>query len=201
MTTRIRLPDWWVRAVQPYEDLLWRRRAVRAFMSEALSLQHCAQLLWAAQGISDPTGLRTAPSAGARYPLEVLLVVGQVTGLDTDIYRYEPAGHALTAHMGGDQRAALAKAALGQGWVAQGAVVLVITAVYQRTARKYGHERAPRYVHLEAGHAAQNVCLECTALGLGTVPVGAFDDDAVKRVLRLPDEFEPLYLLPVGYAA
>lgn len=200
MSKRIRLPDWWVQAVLPYEELLWRRRSARAFTPKPLTLQHCAQLLWAAQGVSHPTGLRTAPSAGALYPLEVLLVVGQVTGVDSGVYRYEPAGHALVAHLGGDQRAALARAAWGQAWVAQGAVVLVLNAVYQRTARKYG-ERAARYVHLEAGHAAQNVCVECTALGLGTVPVGAFDDDAVKRILRLPAECEPLYLMPVGYAA
>lgn len=200
MTSRIPLPEFCVQAVLPYEELLWRRRSVRTFAARPLTLQHCAQLLWAAQGVSDPSGQRTAPSAGALYPLELFLVAGRVTGLESAAYRYEPAGHALTAHLAGDLRTALAVAALGQSWVAQGAIVLVIAGAYPRCARKYG-ERAARYVPLEAGHAAQNVCVECTALGLGTVPVGAFDDDAVRRVLRLTAGLDPLYLLPVGHPA
>lgn len=198
MTRRIPLPEFCVQAVLPYEELLWRRRSVRAFAPRPLTLQHCAQLLWAAQGVSDPAGLRTAPSAGALYPLELFLVVGQVTGLDAAVYRYEPTGHLPAVHLAGDQRTALAAAAHGQSWVAQGAVVLAIAAAYQRCARKYG-ERAARYVPLKAGHVAQNVRVECTALGLGTAPIGALDDDAVRRVLRLPAGLDPLYLLPVGH--
>ncbi|MFN3594140.1 MAG: SagB/ThcOx family dehydrogenase [Thiobacillaceae bacterium] len=198
MTRRIPLPEFCVQAVLTYEELLWRRRSVRAFAPRPLTLQHCAQLLWAAQGVSDPAGLRTAPLAGALYPLEPFLVVGQVTGLDAAVYRYEPTGHLLAVHLAGDQRTALAAAAHGQSWVAQGAVVLAIAAAYQRCARKYG-ERAARYVPLEAGHVAQNVCVECTALGLGTAPIGAIDDDTVRRVLRLLAGLDPLYLLPVGH--
>ncbi len=180
-----------------YEGLLARRRSLREFANSALTLQELARLLWAAQGVSQPRGLRTAPSAGALYPLELYAVVGQVEGLVAGVYHYRPDRHALCKRKDGDLRGALATAALGQRWVAEGAVVLAIAAVYRRTTRKYG-ERGIRYVHQESGHAAQNVCLQATVLGLGTVTVGAFDERAVQRVLMWPAEQVPLYLLPVG---
>jgi len=179
------------------ERALASRRSVREFAAEPLSLPVVSQLLWAAQGITDPTGLRTAPSAGALYPLEVYLVVGAVTGVAAGVYRYEPQRHGLVAGTAGDARAAVARAALGQDWVAEAPVVVVLAAVYQRTARKYG-ERAPRYVHIEVGHAAQNVYLQAAALGLGTTMVGAFRDEELARVLGLPGQVKPVGILPVG---
>ena len=77
--------------------------------------------------------------------------------------------------------------------------MFVMAAVYERMAQKYGQARTPRYVHMEAGHAAQNLLLEAVALGLGGVPVGAFHDDEVRRVLSLPIDHRPIYLLPVGH--
>lgn len=184
----------------PLEMLLAQRRSLRAFAPAALTLPEVARLLWAAQGLTDPQGRRTAPSAGALYPLELSVAVGQVEGLPAGIYRYRPQGHALLKVADGDARARLAAAALAQECVAQGALVLAIAAIYARTLRKYG-ERGIRYVHLEAGHAAQNVCLQAVALGLGTVPIGAFDDHAVQHILGLPHEAVPLYLMPVGRPA
>lgn len=184
----------------PLETLLAQRRSLRAFAPAALTLPEVARLLWAAQGLTDPQGRRTAPSAGALYPLELSVAVGQVEGLPAGIYRYRPQGHALLKVADGDARARLAAAALAQECVAQGALVLAIAAIYARTLRKYG-ERGIRYVHLEAGHAAQNVCLQAVALGLGTVPIGAFDDHAVQHILGLPHEAVPLYLMPVGRPA
>lgn len=179
------------------EGALARRRSVREFAPEALSLSAVSQLLWAVQGITDPSGLRTAPSAGALYPLEIYLVAGRVTGLSTGVYHYEPRRHRLVPHQEGDARKSLADAALGQDWLAEAPAIIVITAVYERTASKYG-KRSARYVHMEAGHAAQNVYLQAAALGLGTTVVGAYRDEVAGRILELPKHTLPLALLPVG---
>jgi SagB-type dehydrogenase family enzyme len=159
-------------------------------------LAEVSQLLWAAQGTTDPEGRRTAPSAGALYPLEVFLVSGKQGGLAAGVYRYRPREHDLVCVAEGDWRAKLATAALEQDRLANAPVTIVITAVYERTARKY-KQRAERYVHMEVGHAVENVHLQAVALDLGTVVVGAFDDAEVKRVLSLPANEQPLCLMPV----
>lgn len=180
------------------EGALRQRRSARAYAGQSLSVADVSQLLWAAQGITSPGGGRTAPSAGALYPLELYLVVGSVTALPAGTYHYRPTPHDLVrVDSGEDRRSALAAAALGQRWLAAGAAILVITAVYERTTVKYG-ERGVRYVHMEVGHVAQNVYLQATALGIGTVFVGAFQDRAVARILALPDSIQPLGLMPMG---
>lgn len=179
------------------EEALLERRSVRDYKDEPLTLHEISQLLWAAQGITDPGGFRSAPSAGALYPLETYIVVGDVEELAEGVYRYEPFQHKIVKVLEGDRRDELATAALGQVWVEKGAINIVFTAVYKRTTRKY-RERGIRYVHMEAGHAAQNVYLQAVALGLGTVVIGAFYDDRVKEVLSLPEDEDPLYLMPVG---
>ncbi|MGC8875330.1 MAG: SagB/ThcOx family dehydrogenase, partial [Chloroflexia bacterium] len=150
-----------------------------------------AQLLWAAQGITDPRGFRTAPSAGALYPLELYLA------LPEGWYHYRPEGHLLELLGEEDLRPLLWEAGLRQGALREAPAIFVVVAVPARTEAKYG-ARALRYVQLEAGHAAQNLLLQATALGLGAVPIGAFDDAAVRRALRLPPDTLPLYLIPVG---
>jgi SagB-type dehydrogenase family enzyme len=179
------------------EEALLQRRSVREYTGEPLTLEEISQLLWAAQGITDPRGFRTAPSAGGLYPLEVYLVAGEVAGLEAGVYKYRPQEHSLIWVVVGDRRENLCTAALGQVWVREAAADIVILAVYERTTVKYG-DRGIRYVHLEAGHAAQNVCLQATALGLGTVTVGAFYDDEVQAVLGAPKNEKPLYVMPVG---
>jgi SagB-type dehydrogenase family enzyme len=193
-----------VRLPQPVSDgpislekALRDRRSLRRFKNSAISLAQLSQLLWAAQGVSGTGGRRTAPSAGALYPLEVYAVAGMVSGLSVGVYAYDPNRHALRRIAEGDAREDLSSAALGQAPVGSAAAVLVICAVYERTTVKYG-ERGVRYVHMEAGHAAQNVHLQAAALGLGTVVIGAFDDDGVRKVLRMTDREHPLYLMPVG---
>lgn len=178
------------------EMALGKRRSVREFADARLSLEDAAQLLWAAQGITHAEGLRAAPSAGALYPLDVYLVAGAVASLRAGIYKYEPNNHRLIHVVAHDKRAELASAAMGQGWIARAPAIVVITAVYRRTRVKYAG-RAERYVHFEAGHVAENVCLQAVALGLGTTVVGAFADAEVKRLLDL-SEAEPLLLVPVG---
>lgn len=178
------------------EQALQSRRSVRAFAPDALTLAEVSQLLWAAQGVT-AYRYRTAPSAGALYPLEVRLAVGDVDGLPPGVYRYAPAAHALSRTIPEDVRGPLANAAYRQQWAGKGAVVLVLSAVYERTTGKYG-ERGIRYAHMEAGHAAQNVYLQAEALGLGTVVVGAFVDAWVKRLLHMGEDEEPLAIMPVG---
>jgi SagB-type dehydrogenase family enzyme len=181
------------------DDALARRRSARSFRSEALSLDNLARMLWAAQGVTNPRGLRTAPSAGAKYPLEIYVVAGAVKGLGGGLYRYRPGNHDLVLLEKGDHRASLCDAALRQSWVKEGAAVIVITGMYSRTTGKYG-ERGIRYVHMEAGCALQNILLEASALGLGACPVGAFDDEAVRKALDLPQGETPLMIVPIGQA-
>ncbi len=176
---------------------LLERRSVRSYKEESLTLVEVSQLLWAAQGITNNKGFRTAPSAGALFPLEVYLVAGNMNDLSPGIYKYEPSRHELLKILDGDKRAELCDAALGQGCIKQGGVAIVFSAVYERTTKRYGN-RGIRYVHMEAGHAAQNVYLQAVSLNLGTVVVGAFNDNEVKRIMNMTDEEQPLYIMPVG---
>lgn len=174
-------------------EALARRRSVREFAPRPLTRQQLGQLLWAAQGITGREGKRTAPSAGALYPLEIY--VATASGL----YHYQPRGHQLERRGRSDLRAALSRAAHGQSAVADAAAVFVIAAEPQRTARKYGPVRSLRYVYLEAGHAAQNLLLEAVGLELGGVPVGAFDDDQVGKVLGLTANEHVVYVIAIGH--
>ncbi len=175
------------------EEALEKRRSVRSFSSRKITADELSQLLWATQGKTRAGGGRTAPSAGALYPLEIYAVT------EEGIFQYRSGDHSLVRRSEGDARGDLAGAALGQDCVRTAPVVFVIAGVSARTERKYG-ARAERYVKMEAGHAGQNLLLQAVSLGLGAVPVGAFRDDEVRRVLGLPPDQEPLYLIPVGYA-
>ena len=193
----IRLPEPKYGSSISVEKALQERRSVRTYKNVPLMLSEVSQLLWAAQGITHPQGFRTGPSAGALYPLEVYLVAGNVNNLPAGVYKYRPRGHELIRIAKGDKRSELSAAALGQPWVADGAAVIILSAVYERTTRKY-EERGVRYVHIEAGHAAQNVYLQSVSLHLGTVVVGAFDDRQLKRVIHMATQEEPLIIMPVG---
>jgi len=198
-TTRtISLPPPNVSSDYSVEEALAYRRSIRRFTARPLTLEDIGQLLWAAQGLRSTATGRTAPSAGALYPLEVYLIAGDVDGLDSGVYKYQPLGHKMRLQQAGDHRDIVARAAWGQDWMADGAAIVVITAVYARTARKYGR-RAERYVHIEVGHAAQNIYLQAQTMGLGTTIVGAFRDSKVRDVLELPADEAPLALLPVGH--
>lgn len=174
------------------EKALAMRRSVRQYTSQPVTAEQIAQLCWAAQGITEPKrGFRTAPSAGATYPLELYVVTAD------GVARYEPQEHAIERHLDGDLRQRLAAAAKNQSSLRQAPVIFVFAGVIERTTARYG-ERAERYVWMEAGHAAQNLLLAATAMDLGAVPVGAFRDEQVATVLSLPEDHRPLYILPVG---
>ena len=173
-------------------DTLARRRSVRDFAPLPLSKSEVLMLCWAASGITDDEGLRTTPSAGAMCPMTLLVV-------DADgVFEYLPEKASLQLRHRGDVRAKLQAAALDQPCVGHAPCCLVLVMDVESMALKYG-PRAERYCFLEAGHAAQNVLLMATDLGLGGVPVGAFSDLAIASVLKLPPEMEPVYLLPVGH--
>ena len=195
--SEIRLPAPRLDSDRSIESALNGRRTVRAFAPSPISLADLGQLLWAAQGITSPRGFRTAPSAGALYPLETYVLAGDVAGLAPGVYHYRPDRHRLVLHRPGDRRAEAARAALGQSWMTQSAAVLAFSGNVLRTARKYGR-RSERYVHMEAGHAAQNVLLQTQALGLAAGLVGAFRDDELAAVLTLQEGERPLYLIPIG---
>ncbi len=181
-------------------EAISRRKSIRYFADQPLSQSQLSQILWATQGAADsPWGRRTVPSAGATYPLEVFVVCGgnSVEEIGDGIYHYNIDNHSLTRHHQGDVRLELARAALDQEFIYQAPLDIVICAEYERTLQRYG-ARGERYVHIEVGHAGQNIYLQATALGLATVAVGAFHDEEVRKVLRLDKRYKPLYIMPVG---
>lgn len=175
------------------ESAMEKRRSVRAFSEKELEMEKISQILWAAQGITqESTGYRTAPSAGALYPLELFLVKSD------GVYYYQPQGHKLIKIMDEDVRIQLAEGSVFQGFIATAPVSIVMAGVFERTTVKYG-ERGIRYVYIEAGHSCQNILLQAVALELGAVPVGAFDDDYIQGLLGLPEDYRIIYVIPVGY--
>ncbi|MBI5779740.1 MAG: SagB/ThcOx family dehydrogenase [Planctomycetes bacterium] len=180
----------------PLEEAIQKRKSVRKYSTKELTLEQVAQILWAANGANPRTKnfiARNVPSAGGIFPMTVYLLN------KNGIYRYQPLTHSLALVKEGDARKELCEAAFGQGFIKQVPVDLVITADVAKCAQRYG-ERAQRYTDIEAGHIGQNVSLQAVSLGLGTVMIGAFNDEAVKDVLALPDNESPLYIIPVGYA-
>lgn len=194
------------------ERALKARQSVRDYQEVPLTLAEISQILWAAQGFTrerkePPTrwnpkyewqgGLRTAPSAGALYPMEIYLLAGKVDGLPGGVYKYVPKNHALIKVTEADKRKELCLAALKQPQIEKASAVVLMAGVYERTSYKYG-ERAERYVHMEAGSIAENIYLQATALGIGTVLIGAFNDEEVKKVMSLPADESPLIIMPLG---
>ena len=191
------LPEPSVTGAASIEQLLAQRRSERDFLVSALQLAEIGQLLWAAQGITHTRGMRTAPSAGALYPLELYVVSGRIEGLEQGVYRYDPGDHQLERISDGDRLDEISRAAYSQGWIKDASTIIVFTADYNRTTVKYG-DRGKPYVHIEVGHAAQNLFLQAGSLGLSAVVVGAFNERQMAELLRLPAELKPLLLMPVG---
>jgi SagB-type dehydrogenase family enzyme len=193
MAKEIKLPKPKEKGSISIEETLNKRRSVRDYKRGLLSLEQISQLLWAASGRN--LYRRTAPSAGATYPLEIYLVVGEVEGMELGIYHYAFSKNSLEMTKEQDVRNRLSRAALGQEMIEEAPVNIIIAADYGRTTGHYG-QRGIRYVHMEVGHVGQNVSLQAIALSLGTVMIGAFEDKEVKDVLGIKEE--PLYIIPVG---
>src|SRR4030042_1513127 len=174
-------------------EILHQRRSVRDYKKSSLSLEEVSQCLWAGTGKN--LYRRTAPSAGATYPLEIYLVVGEVKELEPGLYQYSYSRHSLERIREQDIRKKLCRSALGQSMIEEAPIDIIIAGDYDRTTGHYG-QRGIRYVHMEVGHVGQNISLQAVALNMGTVMIGAFDDKQVKEILRI--EEEPLYIIPVG---
>jgi SagB-type dehydrogenase family enzyme len=207
----VKLPPPRLKGNVSLEETISKRRAVRRYRSEPLNLLQLGQILWAAQGLTGARGVRAAPSAGATYPLEISVVIGDrgvitdeatqgARELEAGIYHFELDSHSLNLHKPGDSRQELARAALNQRFIVEAPVDIVICAILHRTSRRYG-KRAQRYVNMEVGHVGQNIHLQAVALGLATVEVGAFDDEEVRAVVAVDEQTRPLYIMPVGKAA
>jgi len=188
----INLPDPKLKGVLSLEEALAKRESVRQFKPVSLTLKQLSQLLWAAQGVTRKWGGRTAPSAGALYPLEIYVATRD------GLFHYNPSKHQLMKVSEQNLVPVIAKAALEQNSIAEAPSVFIITAVYERTSLKY-RDRAERYVKIEVGHVAQNILLQAAAMGLAAVPVGAFFDQMIHQSLKLPPEHQPLYIIPVGH--
>ena len=188
------------------EQALTNRRSRRDFQNKPITTSQLSQILWAAYGITLPIpnapnlrgGLRTTPSAGALYPLEIYVIIGNVIGLEPGVYRYISEEHKLIRTVNRDVRYELSQAALGQRMVREAPATVFYSAVFSRMTGRYG-ERGIKYAYIELGHSAQNIYLQAESLGLGTVAIGAFDDNRVREILLLPPDEEPLYLMPIGY--
>ncbi len=184
---------------------MWRtlaaRRSVRHYAADPMPLEVLSQLLWATHGITGELGpheLRNAPSAGACYPIEALVVANRVSGLRRGLYRYLTGDHALMLQREGEIGTEIAQAALGQRMCSQSSVTFVWTAVMPRTTGRYGG-RGHRYVLLDAGHIGQNLYLAATAMGYGCCAIGAFDDDAMNEAVGVDGDVETVvYAASVG---
>ena len=189
------------------EKALKKRRSIRNYSAESLSIEEISQIFWSAYGVTLHKdgmpdflrgGLKTAPSAGATYPLEIYIVASDVTDLPAGIYKYKPEGHKLIKISDEDKREELYEASFGQKWVKDAPASLVYSAVFSRTTDRYGQRGRERYVCMDLGHSAENVYLQCVSLKMGTVAIGAFDDLKLKLVINMTKEEEPLYIMPLG---
>jgi len=189
------------------EKALYNRRSQRDFQNMEISLEQLSQILWAAYGITLSRtdfeflrgGLRTAPSAGGLYPLEIYVAVGKVEGFESGLYKYIAQGHKIVQISNEDIRAKLCSASYGQKMIEEAPASIIFTAIFGRTTNKYKERGRERYVCMDLGHSAQNVYLQAEALGLGTCAIGAFSDEHIAKIMQLPKEEEPLYIMPIGH--
>ena len=199
----IQLPKPSLKSDVSLEVSITRRRSIRNFTPQPISLSQLSQILWAAQGITGKNrNYRSVPSAGATFPLEIFVVCGNngLERIEAGLYHYDINNHSLASHSKGDRRLQLSKAALNQSQIYKAPVSIVICAQYERTTMSYGN-RGERYVHMEVGHSGQNIHLQAVALGLATVVIGAFHDEQVQQVLQLDKKYKPLYIMPIGNPA
>ena len=187
----ISLPKPEFKGEKSIEECIYERESVRSYKDINIDLEKISKILWATQGKKGDK--RTVPSAGATYPLEIY-----VTLRDKGFFHYDIKNHSLKLIKEEDISKKLARASWDQHFIAEAYLNIIICAIFERTTQRYG-QRGVRYVFIEVGHCAQNIHLEAVALGLASVPIGAFEDDSVKKVLELPKKIEPLYIIPIGY--
>lgn len=178
------------------EEAIQARRSIREFKDAPLTAEIVGQMLWASYGITLPARrFRSVPSAGATFPSEIFLLVRDVEDIEKGIYHYKPLNHSIVQIKKGDFSQELQRMCLNQGWVGKAQCNIIISAEFQRTMGHYG-QRGEMYVHQESGHIGQNIYLQAEALGLGTVAIGAFNEEQVKELLET--EYRPIYIFPIG---
>ena len=182
-------------------NLLKNRRSKRKYNKSKISLSDLTSLLWATQGITERAGhyfLRTAPSAGALYPIETYLAVDSVDGLKPGLYHLNVFGFYLERLNGQTSTRDIARAALDQSFIVSASVVFIWSAMLRRTMSKYGH-RGIRYIFMDSGHICQNLLLAAEAMGLSSCPVAALYENELNSLLGLDGEEETvIYIAPVG---
>lgn len=183
------------------EKALKERRSIRSFKDQALTLEEVSQLLWAAQGITDDKGHRTAPSAMEAYPLEIYLLADNVTGLASGVYHYSPEGHNLIAMVQSSRLDELYGSSSGrEAWIKSSPAIFIITGVFERLNRVMGQDSS-RYVYVEAGTAAENLLMEVVSLGLASTYTAGFDANRTEELLGLSKGEELIGVMPVGRMA
>ncbi|MFN4245095.1 MAG: SagB/ThcOx family dehydrogenase [Brevinematia bacterium] len=195
----IKLPDVKKDSNFSLETAIYKRRSIRNYSHKTLKIEDISTILWAGQGITlEKEGLRSVPSAGALYPIELYLVSYKVENLKPGVYKYFPHNHHIKLTKEGDFRESLFSACLLQEWIRECNASIVISAIFERTTKKYG-ERGKKYVYIEAGCVAQNIHLVSERLGIGTVIVGAFSENEVKKIISMEHNEIPIALMPLGY--
>jgi SagB-type dehydrogenase family enzyme len=179
------------------EDAISERRSGRNFSSEKISLSELSMLLWAGSGITSEQGLRSAPSAGALYPIDIYVVPNRVGGASCGVYRYLPKNHELVLVKEGKFAGRFYNISYGQSHVGNAALLMVLVSTPARTTSKYG-EIGAEYVLIEVGHIAQNILLEANSIGVESVPVGGFDREQTDTILGLDSEKEAIYIIAAG---
>lgn len=187
----IKLTEPKLKGIKSLEECILERQSVRSFKDRDIEIEKISQILWA--GLGKKRGKKTVPSAGGTYPLELYVVIKR-----KGIFHYNPESNLLKRVKEGDFGKDLAKVSLNQMFIYEAPLNVIICADFDRTCNYYG-KRGERYVHIEIGHCAQNIELEAVALGMGSVPIGAFYDNEVKKVLDLPKNIDPIYVIPIGY--
>jgi SagB-type dehydrogenase family enzyme len=191
----IQLTDPNLKGDMSLEEALAKRRSVRQFSSEPIKRSQISQLAWAGQGITEPQrGLRTAPSAGATYPIELLFAIPE------GLFVYRPVDHSLMQIGNQDIRSGLAAAASMAESVAGAGCDIIVAGSIRKLTDQY-KDNARKFMYMEAGHIAQNIQLQAVCLGLGSVTVGGFDTKEVRKVSNLTRTLDPLYIICVGYPA
>ncbi len=183
------------------DEILRKRKSKRNFTSKAITKTQLSYLLWASTGIQRKEmgfEFRTAPSAGALYPIETYIVINNVENLSKGVYHYNIKGHFLEEIKSGDNSSNIAKAALDQNMCADAAVVFIWTGIFNRSKCKYG-QRAYRYIYLDAGHIAENLALATTGIGLGSCQIAALFDDEVNKIINVDGFYEStIYMSVIG---
>lgn len=200
--TKIPLPDPKSLSEESFMDIIQHRKSIREYKNKALTMDQLSFLLWASTGlqrIENGYAYRTAPSAGALYPIETYVIINNIETITPGIYHYNIRDHHLERLRSGDFGEEIAKAALHQQMCALASVVFIWTAIFNRSKWKYG-QRAYRYIYLDAGHIAENLALAATSLQLGCCHIAAMFDDEVNQLISVDGIRESaIYLSVVGY--